>query len=650
MDAELPTEDVAAHDAKTILDTYTKPAMLAHKKKKADTEATTKACLNHSKEHVPQVLSMSKTLQDLGQWNRIPGRGEICLHFSDARMACLSSSSPLQSLATSWHERHRGILTATSNRQRHVGLRGSLCWQAGVCHCGRTDNGLLLKKMWVAMRGSMRDIFGHKMLVDALVAGLCAMIFTGVSSDEIVRPVHRCVAIPLHYLKPWRPTFLELSPFSAEDALLLNKLFPTLTAVDFDELQFMTMTVEEDDAGEPRFLTALEFAQSLDPLLSWKMRVAWLSDSAAPFVNSSGKCRVVLRPKDKDVVWWKAAGFDAGNDDDDDDEALLRVLEGQGPRSRPSKFEPQEEVEEDNEGVDEENVDIEDPVATDLNHFNDCLLRLWDDLIDDAKADEETAKDDDSPKMKKEEGAKVKDASSRSSSSSSSSSSQDSSARDKTKVLGTTRDKSHTQAYGMHSLTERYVNGVLTRYQLRCGYPGHDKCTKELANTVTGSSEATRRVLKAWSLLSSLYSNRKDHMSVKQDLIDALRSGNLLSETALDEITMATKDADIEGPFLQAHDLSSQARPRKGLLGKRGENVPADVHQTMEQWCLEGRIPVSSLAQRERQRIVSNTRYEIPAPLAPALRHGYISPNLPPPRGMVWVCRAATWRLRPCGG
>ena len=47
---------------------------------------------------------------------------------------------------------------------------------------------------------------------------------------------------------------------------------------------------------------------------------------------------------------------------------------------------------------------------------------------------------------------------------------------------------------------------------------------------------------------------------------------------------------------------------------------------------------------------ITMSTYGVPNELRDALHHGYIHPNLPPPRGMAWTCRGGIWKLIPKGG
>ena len=60
----------------------------------------------------------------------------------------------------------------------------------------------------------------------------------------------------------------------------------------------------------------------------------------------------------------------------------------------------------------------------------------------------------------------------------------------------------------------------------------------------------------------------------------------------------------------------------------------------------EGKIPVSTLKQRRRQKGTSGSCYGVEASLRDALKFGYIGPNLPAPLGRIWRSDGGgVWRL-----
>ena len=89
----------------------------------------------------------------------------------------------------------------------------------------------------------------------------------------------------------------------------------------------------------------------------------------------------------------------------------------------------------------------------------------------------------------------------------------------------------------------------------------------------------------------------------------------------------------------------------KMVLGRKCPSVPDGVHERMCALAMDGAIPKTTLEQRQRSgKMVSGTEYGVPPYLSEALRRSYISPNLPPPEGWNWKCRALNWFVAPKGG
>ena len=101
---------------------------------------------------------------------------------------------------------------------------------------------------------------------------------------------------------------------------------------------------------------------------------------------------------------------------------------------------------------------------------------------------------------------------------------------------------------------------------------------------------------------------------------------------------------------LSYHEKVTPRSETETGLGDRGD-VPAAVHQRMEQLFQAGGVPKSTPQQRKRQRGTGGSQYVVPqGPLVEALEWGYISPNLPAPAGLRWVGQGNKWALCVHGG
>ncbi|CAE7235205.1 unnamed protein product [Symbiodinium sp. CCMP2456] len=218
-------------------------------------------------------------------------------------------------------------------------------------------------------------------------------------------------------------------------------------------------------------------------------------------------------------------------------------------------------------------------------------------------------------------------------------------------VAAGSRDKSNRVEYGLHHLVPRFKDSVLVGYQMTCCVSGHNtsaKCTREMSVSVAGSAEDCRRILKAWVLLGHSLSTREEHMdrSSRDSLQEALKQGTLLSEKELDSILAMSEDSEIVAPFCEP---DKKSKKKKNLLGGAG-SVPRHIHEDMESLASSGGVPITTLAQRQRNKLTSSTSYGVPSSLQTALTHGYIGPNLPPPRGYYWAYHGGSWMLKIRGG
>ena len=226
-------------------------------------------------------------------------------------------------------------------------------------------------------------------------------------------------------------------------------------------------------------------------------------------------------------------------------------------------------------------------------------------------------------------------------------------AKAKVTPVSSARDRTNRIEYGLHHMVPRYRDGCVVSYHMQCGLPKHNlpgkRCSRELAVHLAGSDENARRILKAWVLLGHSVSDRDLHMdrSSRQHLHTALKEGTLLPEKDLDALAVASADSMVVAPFCAP---PSSTKPlKKKILGSAGK-VPRDVHERMEELCLSGGVPASTLEQRQRNKLTGGSTYGVPiGPLQEALHYGYISPNLAPPAGYIWKFRG-NWQLVLRGG
>ena len=92
-------------------------------------------------------------------------------------------------------------------------------------------------------------------------------------------------------------------------------------------------------------------------------------------------------------------------------------------------------------------------------------------------------------------------------------------------------------------------------------------------------------------------------------------------------------------------------RDLRNPLGAKDDRVPDAVHDRMNSLCLQGVIPRTTLAMRQRARKSPGTTYGVPHFLSEARDFDYISPNFEAPRGFRWTPKSDnTWHLEVKGG
>ena len=132
---------------------------------------------------------------------------------------------------------------------------------------------------------------------------------------------------------------------------------------------------------------------------------------------------------------------------------------------------------------------------------------------------------------------------------------------------------------------------------------------------------------------------------------------DLPTEAALDALAVLSWDECLRANARSLDD-DTMAGPAsllpavvgENVLGERLPSVPAELHDQIEKMAWRGVLPVTSTEQRERQRGTAGSANSVPDVLRAALTHGYIGPNLPLPRGLVWRNDGRVWKLCHRGG
>ena len=595
-----------------------------------------------------EALNFSRTLRELGTWQsvRLAEEEHLGLLLS-ARDSCgqHSVAANIAEYSRSWAKMHTGIKKAPAVRLR--GHTESKCHIAGTCHCRRGHRGVLLSAMWQKAQVALKQFF-TKGNVEELVN--CLIVFLWVS-DVKGELQYRMTSVPVHYLRPWRPTFLEMLPARVGDGELLEKVCAKLlegTVSEEDDDTFVSLSVRVRD-DVPAFFTPHQFMQTLDATRPWRVGVLQLSTREVPFLNSNGLVSAKLFSFDL-LLWWTGVlkpEFLADPDDADSEPEMTEAVATETMEHRTAQEEEMNDAEEE-EGLSDVDVDAvavmmemeearpgspSSKASSSASEEKNSKLGSEGALSSGEESGPEKKEDDQTELVKLEVSGlpAEKDG--------------DKKAHPTT---GVKRDRSHVERYGPHHLVKRFKSGICVGYQLSCRVPGHAAgCSKEMAFTVGGTEQGTRRLLKTWALMGHGIRSKQSHManSLRLDLLDASKSGQLLTEDELDKLV-----DEEELPQLLAFPTQPTLSTQESILGERAPDVSPQFHQEMSELAAAGRVPVTSLAMRTRNRQAANTDYLVPRELLPALRHGYISPNFQAPQGMQWLCAKGQWRLAPRGG
>ena len=168
-----------------------------------------------------------------------------------------------------------------------------------------------------------------------------------------------------------------------------------------------------------------------------------------------------------------------------------------------------------------------------------------------------------------------------------------------------------------------------------------------------------RRMLKAWIVFGASVDTKDDHLHlVWPNIVKMAKEDGIPDENELDfnmpeswqawESPRRVQDQDVTRQLQQGAPVGR--RRQHSLLGDPLPGTPEAVHAEMEQLAAQGLVPITTPVQRARQNFTPGSEYGVPAFFAEARRWGYISPNLPPPRGLYWRCRGSEWNLCIKGG
>ena len=190
-------------------------------------------------------------------------------------------------LSQNWEGRHAGVIADPAGQKAKVD-RNRLCREHGQCLC--KGEGWWLWRACQSCVAAMKSTF---------VSGsqACAYLMEGrvVTVWRCRKPgveeTVRYALAALHYLKPWRTTWVELER-SGQDLLKVAKRIC-------------------DGFAEPKLFTHVDFVATLDTHSTWEVSYLLLSSSQAPAVHMT---RVVVEPCDALAVtstFWRGRAAEA---------------------------------------------------------------------------------------------------------------------------------------------------------------------------------------------------------------------------------------------------------------------------------------------------------------------------------------------------
>eukprot|EP00971_Amphidinium_carterae_P328076 6459781-Amphidinium_carterae.3 len=228
-----------------------------------------------------EILQDRRQLQQCSTWHAIP-------HSCSAVQSVVTSVKAVENiqhtevstLAAAWEQSHELISHIPTGLDAKLS-RENKCWQENICSCGPENRALLW--MWAALQNYVKASCRLPEEVKRLQQGYMMLLWQSFHPDvEVEDAVERqplaqaVVAIPLHYLAPWRPTLLAM------DALAEDNDGQRRLPVNEPNL-YATVTVKFNNAKEPRFISALRFISIMDLAQQWRCTLLEVSERDRPF-------------------------------------------------------------------------------------------------------------------------------------------------------------------------------------------------------------------------------------------------------------------------------------------------------------------------------------------------------------------------------
>ena len=255
---------------------------------------------------LPDIIATSRTLQELGKWVAEPGWCPTASLAIDAREVAKDSGGPggqsVAKLSKWWREQHLGVNKVASCRAPATGE--TICFRSGTCLCKNSRSGPVTKAMWTSASQGLKEITNTPREKEALKAGDVVYLWSAREGEElIVRATH----VAVHYLRPWRPTFLELKGASQEDVQLLHSIAGRRQEGNRDEPDVYVNMEVISAAGEPLLHSATEFMKTLQAHLVWRVCKGHLSVREVPLIGRASIFRVCFTCETESIVIWQGA-------------------------------------------------------------------------------------------------------------------------------------------------------------------------------------------------------------------------------------------------------------------------------------------------------------------------------------------------------
>ena len=261
-----------------------KEEVLAHSHRK-------KACLDGV--DTGRVLASHQVLQQVGSWQAVPHCCPcVVLPTSAAQAAASIDKSEAASLTKAWRERHK-LIPHTSLQKKEKKEVTKACLKQGFCTC--SPRGKLVMWFWQVAVSYLKHHFQSPDKLPLLTGGHICLLWhaRAVGGDEGTLPVERAaVHIPLHYLRPWRPTFMQIhcEQWGHEVFQLADR-------------EVYITPAHPPDADLPAFHSPHSFLDGLNLDHRWWMTITVLSERRIPFIDSAGKIRVKVEIDATWLVW-----------------------------------------------------------------------------------------------------------------------------------------------------------------------------------------------------------------------------------------------------------------------------------------------------------------------------------------------------------